>query len=511
VTNYTDGDAKWYFDPVAITAGNNYNFTDYFSSTAPTEVDAAFTMSDGTTSYMYLNSYASTGGAWQQSNLNFTAPAGSTNVTIYHLISGNGNLTVDDYSLTQSDVVLPPPPPPGNFTQIPNPSLETATVPGTPDNWHTGGWGTNTGVFNYPVSGLNGVGASITMTNYTNGDAKWYFDPVTVSPGTGYTFVDNFNSTAPTEVDAAFTMSDGSTSYMYLNSYSSTEGLWQKSNLTFTAPAGSTKVTIFHMILGNGNLTVDDFSLTPNAVTPSPGGFSTGMVTLTFDDGWTSQYNNALPVLQENGLKGSFYIITQPMKDADAAVANGEINDYMTTVQVKALQTAGNEVSAHTVNHCNLVTLLCPDAEIPNSKDPLNRQQEIVQSKNALLAAGITPVNTFVYPYGEYNNRVITILKNQGFIGARSVDDGFNTKTTDKYALKSFNIDRNTTVAQVKTAIDTAIANKYWLILTFHQVENTLDNAQTEGTTKQLLSDVAAYLKQQQTNVVTMGQGLAQM
>jgi len=42
----------------------------------------------------------------------------------------------------------------------------------------------------------------------------------------------------------------------------------------------------------------------------------------------------------------------------------------------------------------------------------------------------------FAYPFGEYDKRVISTVKQPGFSGARSVIRGFNDRTTDHYLLR---------------------------------------------------------------------------
>src|SRR4051812_17759092 len=84
---------------------------------------------------------------------------------------------------------------------IVNPSAETSTG-GAPDGWLQGHWGTNTASFSYTSTGAkDGSHAlSLTMSGYTDGDAKWYFAPVNVTPSTKYTFSDYYQSTVPTTV-----------------------------------------------------------------------------------------------------------------------------------------------------------------------------------------------------------------------------------------------------------------------------------------------------------------------
>ena len=62
--------------------------------------------------------------------------------------------------------------------------------------------------------------------------------------------------------------------------------------------------------------------------------------------------------------------------------------DYMNTAQVKELYANGHEVSSHTQTHSDLTTLSTAAATT-----------EITASKQDLLNVGITPADTFVYPY----------------------------------------------------------------------------------------------------------------
>lgn len=103
VSGYTNGASEWYANPVNVTAGSSYNFSDTYESTVDSEVDAAFNLSNGTTQYVYLGTPA-TAASWTQFSDNFTAPTGATSVVIYHLLYSNGSLTTDNFSLTQTSI-----------------------------------------------------------------------------------------------------------------------------------------------------------------------------------------------------------------------------------------------------------------------------------------------------------------------------------------------------------------------------------------------------------------------
>lgn len=159
------------------------------------------------------------------------------------------------------------------------------------------------------------------MSARTDGDAKWYFADVAVVSGMTYTFSDQYKSTAASTLTARYTNADGAFSYVDIVSNLPASDTWITASQTITVPANAVKLTIFHLINSVGTLTIDNAALRLSS-TGSSGGpldanaFPTGFVSLTFDDGWGSQYDSAFPMLNAAGIKGSFYIITNEMKNA---------------------------------------------------------------------------------------------------------------------------------------------------------------------------------------------------
>ena len=150
---------------------------------------------------------------------------------------------------------------------ITNPLLEQANPSNSslPEGWTTGGWGSNQASFNYLNTGSTGDpnSVNVTVSNYTNGADEWYGAPVAVSAGVQYTYSDSYTATADSEIDAAFTLSDGTTDYMYLGT-AAPSASWTTFSNTFTAPSEAVSVQIFHVIYSNGSLTTDNYSLTEN-------------------------------------------------------------------------------------------------------------------------------------------------------------------------------------------------------------------------------------------------------
>jgi hypothetical protein len=92
-----DGDVKWYFNEVPVDPFAIYTFSDSYNSNVPSSLVAQFHTSSTSTPFVYvqMGNLASSGGAWLNTGpIQVTAPANSIAVTVFHLITGAGQLTV---------------------------------------------------------------------------------------------------------------------------------------------------------------------------------------------------------------------------------------------------------------------------------------------------------------------------------------------------------------------------------------------------------------------------------
>ncbi len=354
VTAYTDGDAKWFFDPVSVLPNTQYTVGDKYNSTIASQMLIRYTLQGGTFQYQSLGQLPATVGVWNTFSQTITTPANATALTVFHLIAGNGSLIIDDMSVIGAsgptpDTISPATsvttptanatvsgtvsigatatdnvgvtdvtllidgsivgsadtsspysfswdstsiangvhivsvrakdaagnttnsepvtvnvnnmvtPPTGNNLVI-NGSLETAGTGGNPANWSRGGWGTNTRTFTYPVAGATGNGAQIDVTAYTDGDAKWFFDPVSVIAGNTYTFSYQYKSSVATNLTIRYTMTNGSFVYVGVANPAAS-ATWANASVSFVPPVGATSVTVFHIINAVGTLSVDEQSI----------------------------------------------------------------------------------------------------------------------------------------------------------------------------------------------------------------------------------------------------------
>jgi peptidoglycan/xylan/chitin deacetylase (PgdA/CDA1 family) len=385
---------------------------------------------------------------------------------------------------------------------VQNGNLETASSNASiPEGWNTDKWGTITATFLYPVAGNGSAkAAKVQVTSRRSGDAKWFFNHIPVEAGKVYQYSDDYSSNKATNVTIEYKLQNGSMSYVWLASVPSSGNVWKTFTKQFTAPSNAVSFTVLHTLGAVGTLTIDtvlvqkegDDNPPPPPPPPPPPGdvFSEGMVTLSFDDSWLSQYTTALPIIEAAGIKATFYLTTEPIQKLWSG--------FMTTAQVKDLVVRGHEIGGHTVTHNNLTNL-------SSSKVT----QELVNSKNYLQNLTGVSVTTLAYPYGAYSNTVKNAAKNAGYTTARSVEeDTLNLPTTDKLVLKGLIPELNTPMSQVKAAIDEAKAKKQWLIIGLHEINNSGD--QYSNTPAQL-QEIVNYITSAGVKTVTVKEGTALM
>lgn len=120
-------------------------------------------------------------------------------------------------------------------------------------------------------------------------------------------------------------------------------------------------------------------------------------VVLTFDDGYLDAYNDALPLLQQQGFVATFFIVSgfvgQP--------------GYMGWQEIRSLRDVGMEIGSHSVSHVDLTSL---------GLDDLRAQ---VTESGATIAAELgAPVVSFCYPSGRFNETVAAVVREGGYTSA---------------------------------------------------------------------------------------------
>ena len=134
-------------------------------------------------------------------------------------------------------------------------------------------------------------------------------------------------------------------------------------------------------------------------------------ICVTLDDGWATQYTNALPILSKYNIKGSFGIIK------NAVGLNG---NYMTLANLQTLVAMGHEMVVHgpdslSGNLTQYSTVAAAQADMVNNRDFL--------INNSLNRNGSEKI--YIWPEGIYqlsagDTTLLTAASNAGFVAARA-------------------------------------------------------------------------------------------
>lgn len=128
-------------------------------------------------------------------------------------------------------------------------------------------------------------------------------------------------------------------------------------------------------------------------------------IVFTFDDGWDSQVQAALPVLARHRIPATFFVL--PGFDVKQA-------NHMTFEDFKTLADAGMSVQSHSLNHAELPRLV-----------RFNRgaaEAEVVESKRILEQIG--GVDYFAYPFGAYDPETEDLMARANYAAAMSTRFG---------------------------------------------------------------------------------------
>lgn len=143
-------------------------------------------------------------------------------------------------------------------------------------------------------------------------------------------------------------------------------------------------------------------------------------VILTFDDGFRDFYTNAFPLLKKYNLRAvAFYV-------------GGYSNfpGYMDLQMLREVHASGLvDVQAHSMGHLQLSKL-----------KPEEQRQEIFDSKSFLEEALGKKVNYFAYPYGDFDQAVLSLVGEAGYKLAFGTTPGTILRSTERLALPRITI-----------------------------------------------------------------------
>lgn len=162
-------------------------------------------------------------------------------------------------------------------------------------------------------------------------------------------------------------------------------------------------------------------------------------VFVTIDDGYESTYTKAYPFLKKEGIPWTLYVYTEAID-----------RDYSSSLswdQIREMVRHDVSVGNHTYSHRH------PTREAFKSGDWIER--EIVAPHRRLESKLGAEVNSFAIPYGEYDTRLLEVLREEGgYEFAWGIDPGVVDPRSDQFVLPRFGINGSTGWTEFKKKLN---------------------------------------------------------
>jgi peptidoglycan/xylan/chitin deacetylase (PgdA/CDA1 family) len=138
-------------------------------------------------------------------------------------------------------------------------------------------------------------------------------------------------------------------------------------------------------------------------------------IVLSFDNGYQSQYTQALPVLRQLGWVGDENVQLTGLPPSQGGLSQAQIH---------GLVAAGWELDTQGFSHADLITL-----------DAQQLHYQVAVARSTVQRRYHVSVNWFCYPSGHYDATVLTAVEAAGYTGSTTVVPGWAHPAEDRYRL----------------------------------------------------------------------------
>ena len=139
-------------------------------------------------------------------------------------------------------------------------------------------------------------------------------------------------------------------------------------------------------------------------------GEATGLVGVTFDDGYEDFLDSAVPILEKFGFSATVYVVAGLLGSENNWEHGGGPRPQLRLLRadgVREVSERGMEIGSHTVTHPRLSGL-----------DSETLIHEVEDSRQTLSAIVDAPVEGFSYPYGDLDGPAVRAARGAGYVYA---------------------------------------------------------------------------------------------
>jgi peptidoglycan/xylan/chitin deacetylase (PgdA/CDA1 family) len=138
-------------------------------------------------------------------------------------------------------------------------------------------------------------------------------------------------------------------------------------------------------------------------------------IVISFDNGYRTQYTEALPVLRRLG-----WVADENLQLSGLPPSQGGLSE----TQVRRLIAAGWELDTQGYSHADLIRL-----------DPTQLHYQVAAARTLIQRRYHVRADWFCYPSGHYNATVIAAVKAAGYVGSTTVVPGWARPDNNPYRL----------------------------------------------------------------------------
>lgn len=242
------------------------------------------------------------------------------------------------------------------------------------------------------------------------------------------------------------------------------EGEWTPITLSFAdaAAAGSpvrSAVTLFRLRTGSVSGTSITVHYGGIGTVDEPTAFPNGVISITCDDSYATQYNVLRPLLDKYGWGATAYTIVDMLGDPGS----------MTVDQLRSLERSnGWEVAGHAF------TLAAHTAGYAAPTPLADIESDVRQLREWLLVNGFRGADHLAYPGGRYDTESEPVMAKY-FATGRTVTNRLieTVRPSNAMRLRTMSFVNTTTLGTAQAMVDKVKSGKAWGIFTFHDLVTT--------------------------------------
>ena len=161
-------------------------------------------------------------------------------------------------------------------------------------------------------------------------------------------------------------------------------------------------------------------------------------VVVTFDDGYRSNYEIALPLLQRHACRATIFIVSGLLGATNRWDPDEPQEPLVDVAEIREMQRAGIDFQSHTRTHARLTAV-----------PPADALDELRDSRAALEQTLGAPVRAVAYPWGDHDATVMRLTEDAGYDAGCIVRRRSNFDHTSMFALRRIGVWHSTPLAQL--------------------------------------------------------------